>query len=87
MRQEALVKTIANGLSEAEAKALGDKPDELELVNMLADTLVHMDGKTLIDTLCDVLAQIKSITGGGGYTRQKTARYGERSGGLRAGTR
>ena len=81
MRQEALVNTIANGLAEVEAKALGDTPDELGRVDMLADTLVDMDGETLIDTLSDVLAQIQSITGGGGYTRQKNRAIWRRSGG------
>ena len=44
-----------------QAKALGDTSDEVEgkgLVDMLADTLVDMDGETFILTQSDLLAQI-----------------------------
>ena len=43
MREEELVNTLANGLQEVEAKALGDTPDEMEakaLGDMLADRII-----------------------------------------------
>ncbi len=52
---------IAYGLAEVQAKALGDTSDEVEgkgLVDMLADTLVDMDGETFILTQSDLLTQI-----------------------------
>ena len=61
MREEALVNMIAYGLAEVQAKALGDTSDEVEgkgLVDMLADTLVDMNGETFILTQSDLLAQI-----------------------------
>ena len=61
MREEALVNTLANGLPEVEAKALNNILDVVEakaLVDMLADTLVQMDGETCVDTINDVLTQI-----------------------------
>ena len=61
VREEALVNTLANGLPEVEAKALNNILDVVEakaLVDMLADTLVQMDGETCVDTINDVLTQI-----------------------------
>ena len=61
MREEELVNMIAYGLAEVQAKALGDTSDEVEgkgLVDMLADTLVDMDGETFILTQSDLLTQI-----------------------------
>lgn len=61
VREEELVNMIAYGLAEVQAKAIGDTSDEVEgkgLVDMLADTLVDMDGETFILTQTDLLAQI-----------------------------
>lgn len=61
VREEELVNMIAYGLAEVQAKAIGDTSDEVEgkgLVDMLADTLVDMDGETFIFTQTDLLAQI-----------------------------
>ena len=61
VREEELVNMIAYGLAEVQAKAIGDTSDEVEgkrLVDMLADTLVDMDGETFILSQTDLLAQI-----------------------------
>ena len=54
MRVQTLVNLLSIGLAEVEAKAHGDTQDQVEskaLVDMQADTLVDVHGKTFIDTL------------------------------------